>query len=505
MAQHTYPMEYSSEAGNNLFRAIRQLEISQFRTIVEQGADINEVNVDGYTPLTFALRINLPLEGIRTLLEVGADPCLTDRVGSMPLVLAIELRNTPALQHMLNFVPDINMRVNGGRDSLSTYAASYGNYEAVEALFNGGISESLTNEEKKDVFLIEKNELGEVQVEDGLKGNHDYYYKIKMLSYEARFRANEGPLEELVRDLIEVQNSKLPADEFESAYTESINRIREGVEAGMGLNIQFCDLLHIIYYHLHPTPEVQSLLRLLYVSGLRRTDWQEEDTMYPIPYFDHKIYMDLIRHGFYFESEKIRKALSARLSDRLVRDIVWTSCEGYFSKQIVEDLKKEKDSFSKERLYVIFMLAIGRHQTFPDLALEMLKIFGERLPIVKGFMHAISTNNFSFVRSLATMYGHMFTPHQLQQALNRAVIRGSVQIVQYLLLKIKESVNIDMAIELAHTRLTNSALGSEIRNRYQKIYDALVAWQLSAAPSTQLPNPPDFSMTREPHHSVNPN
>ena len=56
------------------------------QVLVDAGADVNQCNENGYTPLHYAAGLFHP-EAVRILLAAGADPTVQDKDGDMPLNL----------------------------------------------------------------------------------------------------------------------------------------------------------------------------------------------------------------------------------------------------------------------------------------------------------------------------------------------------------------------------------------------------------------------------------
>jgi ankyrin repeat protein len=83
-----------------LFDAIWPGSEDLVRTLIEHGANVNG-SYQGVTPLHRALNIDAPIELVKLLLELGADPRATDSSGRTPYMLAVSLSRKSALIELL--------------------------------------------------------------------------------------------------------------------------------------------------------------------------------------------------------------------------------------------------------------------------------------------------------------------------------------------------------------------------------------------------------------------
>lgn len=157
----------ASAVNSLLFKAIREQKIQDITEEVRLYGGINDPNEDGFSPLAFALATHAPVSDIEALLRLGADPAMRDGRGRMPIVMAIELLNTPALSAMLKKDKNLlNIRVNQNRDTLLTFAAHRGNLEAVQVLIEAGadtvgvlevVKKEMGDKEEKQVAALIEN------------------------------------------------------------------------------------------------------------------------------------------------------------------------------------------------------------------------------------------------------------------------------------------------------------------------------------------------------------
>lgn len=106
------------------------------RTLLQNGADVNQAGADGMTPLHQAVR-NDDLEIAALLLQAGADAQAATREGITPLWLAAMNRNAGMAEALLNAGADPNAALPGGETTLMA-AARTGSAQLVELLLDHG-------------------------------------------------------------------------------------------------------------------------------------------------------------------------------------------------------------------------------------------------------------------------------------------------------------------------------------------------------------------------------
>lgn len=88
------PLHYAAvgSPGSPIWNPAAQVATIQF--LVAAGANPNAVDMDGVSPLHRAVRTR-SAEGVRTLLDCGADPTIRNKSGSTPMVLAVHNTGRP--------------------------------------------------------------------------------------------------------------------------------------------------------------------------------------------------------------------------------------------------------------------------------------------------------------------------------------------------------------------------------------------------------------------------
>ncbi len=103
---------------------------------IEKGADVNQKNETGETPLTFVTKEG-DAEAAKTLLEMGADPNLPNADGETALIISVREDTANITKLLLEKGADVNARNNDGRTALM--AAIYNkNQDAVKLLLDKG-------------------------------------------------------------------------------------------------------------------------------------------------------------------------------------------------------------------------------------------------------------------------------------------------------------------------------------------------------------------------------
>ena len=171
------PRDLSEWQGNDLHKAILNLDAAAVRNLLKQNPDVNEKDSYGNTPLINALskRIHEPvvksretmlrrsdkegrahLEIARMLLKHGADVNAKGFRGKSPLLHAVSLNDAAAIQTLNLLIEnkaDGNVQDNRGYTPLME-AARTNRINAVELLLKNGADRNLKNCEGKTARLI---------------------------------------------------------------------------------------------------------------------------------------------------------------------------------------------------------------------------------------------------------------------------------------------------------------------------------------------------------------
>ena len=125
-----------AESESPLADAANRQDGCAVRSLLDQGADVNASQVDGTTPLHWAVYHD-DLEMTRLLIAAGARVSVRNRYGVPPLSLACQNGNAALVELLLNAGGDPNAALAGGETLLMT-AARTGKLGAVNALIARG-------------------------------------------------------------------------------------------------------------------------------------------------------------------------------------------------------------------------------------------------------------------------------------------------------------------------------------------------------------------------------
>jgi len=128
--------------GETLMDAVRAGKPATVRALLKSGADVNQPNADGSTPLMLAVHEE-NAEITDLLLTAGAKPDATSRYRMTPLNIAAETGNAAILERLLTAGADPNGVSEEGQTALMT-AARNGKTDAVRALIRRGAKVNAT-------------------------------------------------------------------------------------------------------------------------------------------------------------------------------------------------------------------------------------------------------------------------------------------------------------------------------------------------------------------------
>ncbi|XP_078499504.1 2-5A-dependent ribonuclease-like [Lissotriton helveticus] len=119
-----------------LWKAVIEGKTGEVRLLLEQGADINAKDKNGWTPLLQAVQLQWD-EIIHLLLERGADPLVKKENGATPFIIAGILGNVEHLKLFLSRGANINEQDDNGFTALME-TAYYGRENATKFLLGEG-------------------------------------------------------------------------------------------------------------------------------------------------------------------------------------------------------------------------------------------------------------------------------------------------------------------------------------------------------------------------------
>lgn len=111
------------------------------KLLLKQGAEVNHVSKEGYTPLLYAgLVADYPAEAVRLLIQAGAEVNVSDGDGRTPLVLAVEQNDLDNVRLLLQKGADPKLKVKG--KTLLDLAKQQNFGEMVALLKQAGLQET---------------------------------------------------------------------------------------------------------------------------------------------------------------------------------------------------------------------------------------------------------------------------------------------------------------------------------------------------------------------------
>ncbi|MFM7855823.1 MAG: ankyrin repeat domain-containing protein [Pseudanabaena sp.] len=138
----------------NLFKAISEKSIPKMLKSIENGADVNSINIDNFTPIMCVILLGEKQDDIvismaKILLENGADPNLgTDR--TTPIVMAMQYDSIGIAELLIKFGLDVNAKMQSG-EPLLNFISSMGDFNPqlnkfIPILINAGANVNFRNE-----------------------------------------------------------------------------------------------------------------------------------------------------------------------------------------------------------------------------------------------------------------------------------------------------------------------------------------------------------------------
>lgn len=120
----------------DLLSAIKQADVAQVRTLLQQHADVNSKDLDGTTALHWAVERD-EVEVVGLLLKGGADATVSNRYGISPLLVACKIGTVEVIDKLLRAGADPNTTTRAGETALMI-AARTGKVAAVNRLVAAG-------------------------------------------------------------------------------------------------------------------------------------------------------------------------------------------------------------------------------------------------------------------------------------------------------------------------------------------------------------------------------
>ncbi|MBN1805147.1 MAG: ankyrin repeat domain-containing protein [Sedimentisphaerales bacterium] len=152
--QRNLTAQNNQNSDKTLTEAVAEGDINQARSLLSQGAEINQKNRMGWTLLHMAVR-NQNKEIAELLTTKGADMNLTDNRGQTPLHLAVNTGQKEMVQLLVSKGADVNVMI--GQDNALTLARKKRYTEIADILTQNGGREPTREELMADRYLDYSN------------------------------------------------------------------------------------------------------------------------------------------------------------------------------------------------------------------------------------------------------------------------------------------------------------------------------------------------------------
>ncbi|MFH1884082.1 MAG: DUF6263 family protein [Planctomycetota bacterium] len=149
------PRQDEQKRTKTLHDAARDGDIDQVQLLISKGADVNEKNRMGWTPLHTAVQ-NRRQALIELLIAKGADINATNNRGQTPLMAAIDIGQKDAVELLIAKGADVNVMGSRGDNALSL-AKKRRNTEIVDLLLKHGAKEPSPQDLMGDRYYEEDN------------------------------------------------------------------------------------------------------------------------------------------------------------------------------------------------------------------------------------------------------------------------------------------------------------------------------------------------------------
>ena len=129
-----------AQTTNSLELIVKTGTPESIQAAIDQGADVNAQNKDGFTPLILAVMLNHDPNVITTLLKAGANVNARDtKLGMTPLMWAARVNQSlKIIRTLLNNGADINARDTDGLTALIEAANTNPNSDVIATLLKAG-------------------------------------------------------------------------------------------------------------------------------------------------------------------------------------------------------------------------------------------------------------------------------------------------------------------------------------------------------------------------------
>ena len=212
------PMTTFAEA--DLRVAIQEDDLVTLQNLIAAGADVNNRDGSGTTPLMFAVKHSANPEVIRILSKAGADINTRNVIGRTALIIAAEYNDNPDVISILTSVgADVNAQNDNGWTPL-VYATWFNdNLEVIKALINAGADVNAIGEFGTTPLVLavtfRETDVLEILLESGVDVNTKDSFGLTPLMFAAAKSEDPG----VIRVLLNAgANGKIVCNDDKTAF-----------------------------------------------------------------------------------------------------------------------------------------------------------------------------------------------------------------------------------------------------------------------------------------------
>ena len=144
------------ELNQKLFEAVENENITEIKSLLNQGANVNVREKDGQTPLHYAAYLN-NINIAKLLIDSGADVNVQDEDGWAPLRWAVRAENFDLVKLLIENGADVNVQDKDGCAPLHS-AAFWDSVDIIKLLIENGVDPFIKNKDGKIPLDYCKNE-----------------------------------------------------------------------------------------------------------------------------------------------------------------------------------------------------------------------------------------------------------------------------------------------------------------------------------------------------------
>jgi hypothetical protein len=155
-AVFTGTVEISNPNISKLFAAVERENVDKIRLLTAQDHNVNQREVPSERTALFTAAAGSHVKSLQTLLELGADPALSDFEGDSPLHAAVVADSLMAVESLITAGSNVNARNRVGVTPLMV-AANLGRIHILQILLRSGANISLKSDNGKTALIFARD------------------------------------------------------------------------------------------------------------------------------------------------------------------------------------------------------------------------------------------------------------------------------------------------------------------------------------------------------------